>query len=171
MKIESSKKDYLADLKRVLILRSLDDSELGGLLSAADVVSYRDGESIVTEGELSPAFFAVLRGTVNVVVDQNGEKVFICSLGAGEIFGESAMFLNVKRTATVSAAGPALIMRVDRTELMRFIRAQPAGGNKLLLFTIYSLLRKLRGANQELAFERRADMDQADVDALVRDLT
>jgi len=51
-----------------------------------------------------------------------------------------------------------------------FIRSKPAGGNKLLLVIIYSLLRKLRAANQELAYERKADMDQADVDSLMADM-
>jgi hypothetical protein len=32
---------------------------------------------------------------------------------------------------------------------------------------IYGLLRKLREANQELAFERRFDSDQSDIDALI----
>ena len=38
------------------------------------------------------------------------------------------------------------------------------------MLIIYSLLRKLRAANQELAFERRADIHQDDVDALVAQL-
>ena len=59
---------------------------------------------------------------------------------------------------------------MQRSDLSAFIKSQPAGGNKLLLVVIYSLLRKLRAANQELAYERKADMDQSDVDSLMADM-
>ena len=37
----------------------------------------------------------------------------------------------------------------------------------MLMIIIYSLLKKLRDANQELAFERKSDIDQNDIDSLV----
>jgi hypothetical protein len=39
------------------------------------------------------------------------------------------------------------------------------------MVVIYSLLNKLRDANQELAFERRVDVGQADVDSIVSEFT
>ena len=37
----------------------------------------------------------------------------------------------------------------------------------LLMIIIYSLLRKLLDANQELAFERKEDLDQDDIDSFI----
>jgi hypothetical protein len=38
------------------------------------------------------------------------------------------------------------------------------------MIIIYGLLRKLRETNQELAYERKADMGQEDIDDLVESL-
>jgi hypothetical protein len=38
------------------------------------------------------------------------------------------------------------------------------------MMIIFSLLRKLKGSNQELAYERKDDAQQDDIDALVQDL-
>ena len=97
-------------------------------------------------------------------------EVFICSIGTGDVFGEAAMFMKVKRTADVVAASDTVLLRIQRPDMMQFIKDYPLTGNKLLMLIIYSLLRKLREANQELAFERRADIVQDDVDALVAQL-
>ena len=78
--------------------------------------------------------------------------------------------MKLKRTADVIAAEDTVLLRIQRPEMMEFIRDYPRAGNKILMLIIYSLLRKLRAANQELAFERRADIHQDDVDALVAQL-
>jgi hypothetical protein len=64
-----------------------------------------------------------------------------------------------------------VLFRLTRQELIRFIKKYPTTGNKILMVVIYSLLNKLREANQELAFERRVDVGQADVDSIVNEFT
>ncbi len=159
-----------AQTGKVLIFKPLGEQELTALLGIASIITYDEGEKIVSEGDVSSSFFIVLDGTVHVMVRQQGKEVFICSLGEGDVFGEAAMFLKVKRTADVVAAGPVTLMQIRRPDLMGFIRKFSVAGNKLLLVIVYGLLRKLRGANQELAFERRSDIDQDDVDALVAEI-
>ena len=58
-------------------------------------------------------------------------------------------------------------MRVHRTVLAGFLKRHAEAGNKILLVIIFGLLRKLKLADQELAFERKSDMSQADIDAMV----
>lgn len=159
----------------ITTFKYLSPAELDILLEKAAILSYPADETIVKEDEISPWFFAILQGTVNVSVEEatlDGamRNVYMCTLGPGDVFGEAGLFIKVKRTASVSAAGDVTLLRLQRSDLSAFIRSQPAGGNKLLLVVIYSLLRKLRAANQELAYERKADMDQSDVDSLLADM-
>lgn len=159
----------------VTTFRYLSPAELDFLIDKASVVTCRPEETVVREDEVSPYFFAILDGTVNVTVDEASldgslRSVYICTLGPGDVFGEAGIFIKVKRTATVSAADEVTLLRLHRDDMSAFIRSKPAGGNKFLLVVIYSLLRKLRAANQELAYERKADMDQADVDSLMADM-
>ncbi len=159
----------------VTTFKYLSPVELDILLGKAAILSYRADETIVKEDEISPWFFAILQGTVSVSVEEatlDGalRNVYMCTLGPGDVFGEAGLFIKVKRTASVSAAQDVTLLRLQRSDLSAFIKSQPAGGNKLLLVVIYSLLRKLRAANQELAYERKADMDQSDVDSLMADM-
>ena len=171
MKRGLDKKPYLDQIRNILVFKSFTEKELEGILEFCEIIALDNDEKIVKEGDISPAFYAVIDGAVKVTVKQEQKDVYICSLGAGDIFGEAAMFLKVRRTADVTATGQVLVLRFIRDDLLDFLKAYPRAGNKLLMLIIYSLLRKLRGANQELAFERRADIDQDDVDALIQELT
>lgn len=163
---------FRAKAKGIMTFRYLDGAELERLVDTATVCRYGAEEPITEEGGLDPYFFGILEGTVSVTVRENeGKDVYICSLGPGDVFGEAGIFLNVKRTATVTALGDCVLLRLHRKDLSSFIKDQPSAGNKMLLVVIYGLLRKLRAANQELAFERKADMDQTDIDALIADMT
>lgn len=154
-----------------MTFRYLDDAELDRLFSVGSIVEYDLEEPIVQEGELDQNFFGILEGTVSVTVkERDGRDVFMSSLGAGDVFGEAGFFLNIKRTATVTSLGKTVTIRLKRKDITSLIRDFPAAGNKILLVTIYGLLRKLKMVNQELAYERKADMCQDDVDDLVNGL-
>jgi hypothetical protein len=58
---------------------------------------------------------------------------------------------------------------MHRKEMLSFIKDNPQAGNKILMLLICSLLRKLREANQELAFEKQSVIDWEDIDSLVQD--
>ncbi len=154
-----------------MTFRYLGDDELTALIQAGTVLEYDGEEPIVREGEIDQCFFGILRGTVSVSVQENeGKDVFICALGAGEVFGEAGFFLKIKRTASVIAQDKTTVFRLTRGSLAKYIRSHPSAGNKILMITIYGLLRKLRMANQELAYERKSDMAQSDIDDLVNGL-
>ena len=53
--------------------------------------------------------------------------------------------------------------------MLKFINKHQGAGNKILMLIIYSLLRKLRDANQEIAFERKSDVTQEDIDSIIED--
>ena len=171
----SDKGSWRSKAAAVTTFKYLSPAELDILIEKASIIRCRADEVVVREDEISPHFFAILEGTVSVSVEEatlDGalRNVYMCTLGPGDVFGEAGIFIKVKRTASVSVAEEVTLLRLHRDDISAFIRSQPVGGNKLLLVVIYSLLRKLRAANQELAYERKSDMDQADVDNLLADM-
>lgn len=153
-------------------LKYLTEAECRDFLDSCVAEKFQPEERIIEEGETSSALYLVLAGAVNVSVsertdDGTGKEVFICALGEGDFFGEAALFMNKKRTAHVSASGELLLLKVERESFIGFIRCHPHAGIKLLMLIIYSLLAKLREANQELAFERKASINQNDVDDII----
>jgi len=171
MEITIDRDEFLPRFAEVLLFRALSEAARKALYERAELKFFDAGENIVREGAASPSFFAVLEGTVIVEVKQKDHDVYICSLGRGEVFGEAAMFLKSSRTASVRAADPSVVLQIDRTVWMDFLRGFPREGNKALLAIVYGLLSKLRSANQELAYERRSDAQQDEVDALVAELS
>ncbi len=170
MKTLSDTAALIGPVRGIVTFRFLADGEIVDLLGHAEALELEEGEVVVEEGEISPYFFGIALGTVSVSVAGADSPVYVNSLGAGEVFGEAGIFMSVPRTATVTAMERSVIIRMHRSELAGFLKRHPEAGNKILLVFIYGLLRKLRLADQELAFERKSDLGQEDVDAMVANL-
>ena len=165
------KENYLPTIKKISIFRHLDDEEIKRLLSVSDIALYEKDSKIVSEGEISPYFYAVIEGTVNVCVKKpGGNDAFICAIGEGEVFGEAGIFLKVKRTANIISADATIILQINRKDMFTFICSNKNTGMKILMLIIYSMLKKLRDANQELAYERDVDLNQDDIDGMIDEL-
>jgi CRP/FNR family transcriptional regulator, cyclic AMP receptor protein len=166
-----TEKTGLAEAMRgIVTFRFLEENEIVDLLERSEVLVYEEGEVVVAEGDVSPYFYGIASGTVSVSLGAEGKDVYVNSLGTGEVFGEAGLFMSVPRTATVRAQERAVIVRIHRSELAAFLKRYPAAGNKVLVVFIYGLLRKLRLADEELAYERKSDASQEDVDAMVANL-
>lgn len=160
----------MENLRKIIAFRFLRDSELEHLSRVLTEVTVRSGETVVREFSKSPEIFFIARGTFNVVVHTNADsEAYVSALGEGDCFSESGLFPEMPRSATVVAADDGVLYRLVRKDLLQFLSQHPSGGIKLLMMIIYSLLRKLRMVNRELAYERTEDSDQRDIDSLVRD--
>ncbi len=162
--------DYKTELKKIMIFKYLEDSMLDEILKISEIETYGEDDFIISESETSQYLYAVLYGSVNVSVTEKKKDVFICTIGEGDVFGEAGIFLKVKRTANVVSSEKTTILKIHRKNLLEFIKKYPESGIKLLMIIIYSLLKKLREANQELAFERKTDIEQDDIDDIVKNL-
>ncbi len=168
----AEKMSLIEPIRKIVSFRFLSDGEIVDLLSVSEVLRIEEGEVIVEEGEISPHFYGIIEGTVSVTVheDKEDKQIYVNSLGPGDVFGEAGIFMSVRRTATVTALSSASVLRVHRKELAHFLKRHAEAGNKFLLTIIFSLLRKLRLANEELAYERKSDIPQEEIDAMVDNL-
>jgi len=164
-------KEYFKELKQLIIFKYIKESDFKKIISLGEVVSFQPGEKIISKGEISPHLYAVLQGTVHVTVpEKNSKDIFICSIGKGDVFGEAGIFLKVKRTADVVSSDEVIVFMVHREHMIGFIKSYPEAGIKILMLIIYSLLKKLKEANLEIAFERKADIKQSDIDSMVEEI-
>lgn len=164
-------KEYFKELKQLIIFKYIKENDFKKIISLGEVVSFQPGEKIISKGEISPHLYAVLQGTVHVTVpEKNSKDIFICSIGKGDVFGEAGIFLKVKRTADVVSSDEVIVFMVHREHMIGFIKSYPEAGTKILMLIIYSLLKKLKEANLEIAFERKADIKQSDIDSMVEEI-
>ncbi len=107
-------------IKACELFRGMNDELLSYSLSffSAFVKRYGKGECVCPVGGSMPCFGLVLSGTVQVFSDDiNGNRVIMASASAGNTFGESLCFLQVKEI-------PVCIFASEETEIL-WLRGEP----------------------------------------------
>jgi CRP/FNR family cyclic AMP-dependent transcriptional regulator len=108
---------------------------------------YQDGENIVCQGEIGDCMYVIQEGQVEIISENNGEEVRLAIRGAGEIFGEMAVFERTVRSATVRTLGQARILTIDKKNFMRRIQEDPT-----LAFHIVEIMsRRIRDLSEKVS--------------------
>jgi len=155
MKKELQRNDFLPALKTIMAFQWLNETELAKILDISTIIHFEKGETIIYEGDIGSHLYGVIKGEVAVSVnDKNGKDVVINNIGDGEIFGETAIFLASKRTATIACPSETTVMQIKCQDLLRFFKAHPHTGNKLLMLIVLSLLNKLKHTNDDIVLEK-----------------
>ncbi len=167
----TNKESYKDKIRKILTFKFMTDDEIEHLIGSCSLLDFDEEEPIIKQGDTDQSFYAVVTGSVKVsALESEGRDVYICTIGDGEVFGEAGIFMKVKRTASVTSSSKTTVLKIERVQMLKFIKENPAAGNKFFMVMIYGLLKKLKETNRELAYERKADIDQDDIDALVNDL-
>ena len=119
-------------LSRVPLFEGLAKSHLTRVAALAEESDYNAGRVIVKKDDPGRAFYVIVEGTAKVVkgkiVTARGEA----TLGAGDFFGELSLLDGEARAATVVAASPITVIRIERTGFRRLLREEPDLALKVL---------------------------------------
>jgi CRP/FNR family transcriptional regulator, cyclic AMP receptor protein len=166
-KLIEDKDKLFAMMKQLLIFQNLSDAHIQELFAYCTFLEYSDEEVIVTQDTLSPYLYGILDGKVNVYMrSQENKDVHINAVNCGDVFGEAAIFIDMKRTAKVIADGPVKLLSISREKLIAFLYRFPDAGNKILIFIIFSLIHKLKRSSVDLVFEKESTVTAADLEVL-----
>lgn len=157
-------------LRKTVLLRYFGDETLQRLLAASRFVQCEPGERIIEEHALDDRMYVIMEHSVAVMVHQDEQEVYIATIGAGEVVGEAAIFANFPRTASVDANDETVLLEIHRNTFIAALREDPGAGMRVLFLVVHSLLSKLREVNLELAFERRLQTDQDEIDSMITGL-
>jgi len=117
--------------------------------------------NIITEGESGDCAYIIVGGTCRVYKQVEGKEVQLAELRAGDVFGETAVFTDEPRGATVRA--------VDRVELKvvpREFFETDLGGDQALGLFVKAVARRFNERNQR-ALELENEVSDADLMAQV----
>lgn len=78
---------------------------------------YKEGDYIVIEGDEANHAFMIVRGHCEVSKRVDGVEQHLVTMGPGEVFGETAVFVSGLRTATVKAVDDVTVKVIDREAL------------------------------------------------------
>ena len=107
---------------------------------------YQDGENIVRQGDRGDQVYVVQDGFVEVLGEYEGMNYQLTILGAGDFFGEMALFERGIRGATVRALGPARVLTIEKRDFLGRIKEDPAQAIRL----VETLSARIRQSNQQV---------------------
>lgn len=156
-------------LGKILMFQNLQPDDIDALSSLCEVYEYLSGEHIVTQDSVSRYLYIILTGRCDITVrGMERQDIFLAHLDSGDVFGEASIFMEVQRTANVTADGTTTIIALSRSNLIDFINRKPKAGLKIFTYIIYGLLHKLASANKELAFERESSVTEEELKHLAK---
>ena len=123
-------------LGRVPLFAGVSRRELEFVASRVDEVNLKPGQTLISEGQPTEAFFILESGHVQVTRD--GKPVN--RLGPGDFFGEIGMLDRGPATATVVTDGPVEAMVLSHTQFRDAIKAN----DNLALQVIAAMAKRLR---------------------------
>jgi len=108
---------------------------------------YNDGEVIVRQGDEGHCMYVIQAGEVEVVREGDGAEIALAVLGAGDVFGEMALFDREARSATVRAKGEARVLTLDKRTFLRRVHEDPSVAFRIL----QRMSHRIRQLNDEIA--------------------
>jgi len=106
----------------VPLLSGLTTLQLREFLLDSNVHVPRGGEVIFERNDYTNSFYSIVDGEVNILIDPEDETKVI-SLGKGAFFGEMGLLSGRRRTATVMASMPALLIETPRRSMIKLINS------------------------------------------------
>lgn len=111
----------------------LNDAERSALIKEMELEQHEEGAVIISEGEVGASMYVISSGEVKVYTRGSGQSgsVYLAKLGEGDFFGEVSVLTGKPRTATITAAAPTELLRLDKEKLDNALSKYP-GVRKVL---------------------------------------
>ena len=110
-------------LFRSYLFPDIPESQLGELVEKANVINLGKDAAVFQEGEAADAFYLIRNGMVKISKTSGDKEVVLSYLVAGNFFGESALFSDLERTATVTTIFPSDLIKLSKRDFDRQVRA------------------------------------------------
>jgi CRP-like cAMP-binding protein len=94
--------------------------------------------------------YLVLAGELRARIVTGGAESILATFGAGEFFGDMALFDNGSRSADVVANVNSSLLKISAVNFFRLIREAPALATPFLQATARTLSSRIRADNRKL---------------------
>ncbi|MEJ2397608.1 MAG: cyclic nucleotide-binding domain-containing protein [Gammaproteobacteria bacterium] len=120
---EDPESDWMLRFLQSPAFLQLPTDNIQKLLITLEEVSFKAGETIVSQGANDEWYYIVKQGICNVArrPAPKAEEVRLAVLGPGDGFGEEALITNGKRNATVTAKDNTVLMRLNKTDFHQLL--------------------------------------------------
>jgi CRP-like cAMP-binding protein len=120
-------------MNRVAIFRKLTGEQIKLLRPLFEEISCQPGALIFQQGDRAEFLYLIIDGTVDMAYKPyDGIPITIGHVGAGELFGWSAVIGSEKYTSTAVAIEDVQAFRIHGNQLRKFCLQHPEAGREIL---------------------------------------
>jgi len=106
------------------------------------ISTYRKGEALFAQGEVTDSLFYIRNGKVKVTVaSEHGKEAVVAILGKDEFCGEGCLTGQKRRISTATAMTECEIMRIKKEAMIRVLQDEPTFSE---FFVKHLLMRTIR---------------------------
>ncbi|MBV8106734.1 MAG: cyclic nucleotide-binding domain-containing protein [Hyphomicrobiales bacterium] len=127
-----------------------------------NAVTFRAGETIISEGDEGDTAFFIVSGSVEVVIGQGAKARTVGTLKEGEVFGEMSLIEPGPRSATIRATTDLECLATSYEDFIAAIEDNP----ERAVGFMRTLVRRLRQMNELM---ESADPSRRGLRAMVHD--
>jgi CRP/FNR family transcriptional regulator, cyclic AMP receptor protein len=132
-------------LKQVSIFADLAESDIRDLMAVAKRRTFRSGEVIFHRDDPGQVLYLIKEGKVKIcLISPDGQEISLAVLGAGEYFGEFALYDGLPRSADAIALEKVECYTLQRSDFQSAIMKNP----KIAIQVLEGLSKRLRNTDQ-----------------------
>lgn len=109
------------------------------------------GQVLITQGEEDRMVYLVQSGSLSVHFEDEKSRIRLAMVSAGSAVGEGGFFSHRPRNATVQAAGPCVLWRLNPVRFSELSNRQPVIALQLVMGLGAVLARRLRNRPRSIA--------------------
>lgn len=137
-------------LRRVKALADLTDEQLERFVHFMEPQTVRQWAHIVKQGEMDNGMYLVLEGELRVRLMIGGKETVLATLGAGECFGEMALFDQGPRSADVLSNKDSVLLKITAEAFERLRQDAPELSAPILFSISKTLAARIRADNKRI---------------------
>jgi NTE family protein len=141
--------DIEDSLQRIPFFQGLPPDALSAIAAKLYYEHYHRGEVIFVEGSLGDSLYLIDSGQVKIFSGSGAMEKIFSYLGPGNFFGEMALLLNQKRSASVSVVIDADFWVLHKSDLDELLEQYPAIALRLSLELSRRLVGMMKQPTQE----------------------
>ena len=139
-------------LSKIRLFAGIENDHLALIEAAGESRTYKDGETIFSEGDKGTHVYAVLEGRVqlSVALTNRTEQVPVHVSARGSVFGEFVLFEEEPRSATAMALKPVRAFAVTAEDVQEIFDEHPVVGLTMMRNLCTILVDRMRKTTTEL---------------------
>ena len=119
-------------LRKIPMFAKIEPAKLKLMAFASERLTFKEGQSLVIQGDTGDSAFIIVEGTADVVVNTPDGPVIVAAMERNDIVGDIAILIDVPRTATVTATSQLVALKVTKELFFRMIIDFPQMGVEIM---------------------------------------